>query len=292
MKCDSPETDLMLADDGCLWLDRRWREPLARAGLERFGQVMHGSEGHCLRAMADRENWWLQLPAADPEANRFYLKKHHVRTWESRVRARLGKGPGQTAAGIEARNIRRLAREGIDTMRLVAFGQRLDKNGTVESLVMTEELTGFEPLDDFVIRRFTGGPLDRTRPRRAADDELRTLIRRVAELVSRFHAAGYNHRDLYCCHLFVREPRPGRFELRLIDLQRVEHRRRWRRRWIVKDLAQLAYSAPRGRIKAAHKMAFLRDYLGVTKLGPREKRFIRRVVAKQQRMERKKGLYR
>jgi hypothetical protein len=108
--------------------------------------------------------------------------------------------------------------------------------------------------------------------------------------VRRFHAAGYNHRDLYCCHLFVREAAPGRFAMRMIDLQRVQHRRWLRRRWIVKDLAQLAWSVPRDRIQCTQKLAFIRRYLGVAKLRPCDKRLIREVLAKLQFMERKLGI--
>ena len=96
--------------------------------------------------------------------------------------------------------------------------------------------------------------------------------------------------NFYCCHFFVREDAPGEFAIRLIDLQRVQHRRRFRRRWLVKDLAQLAYSAPRDRITRTRRLAFLRRYLGIEKLRPRDKRLIRRVLAKQKRMERRRGI--
>ena len=273
-----------------MWLDHKYRRSLARAGLDRFGSVMETAEGHCMRALADRENWRLRLHTAHRSPRGIYLKKHHVRTWASRLRARLDLGPGETAAAAEAQNVGRLARDGIDVMRLVAYGQRLHGDGLVESFVLTEELTGYEQLDHFVARRFAERELRRTLPRDKEDAELRTLIRRVAGLARRFHAAGYNHRDLYCCHFFIREAEPGRFDIRLIDLQRVERRRRWRRRWIVKDLAQLAYSAPRDRIKCTHKMAFARHYLGVEKLRPRDKRLLREVLAKQQLMEQKQGI--
>ena len=121
------------------------------------------------------------------------------------------------------------------------------------------------------------------------DHNLDRLIRQLALVVRQFHAAGYNHRDLYCCHFFVKEPVRGRFEVRLIDLQRVQRRRLFRRRWIVKDLAQLAYSAPADQIKCTHKMAFIRHYLGVRKLTAADKRLIRQVLAKQQRMQRRLG---
>jgi hypothetical protein len=53
----------------------------------------------------------------------------------------------------------------------------------------------------------------------------------------------------------------------------------------VKDLAQLAYSAPSAHVSCADRMAFLKRYLGVSKLGPGEKRLVRQVLAKQKLME-------
>jgi len=287
---DPAETGFEAADDGHMWFDGRVRGPLERAGLTQFDSVINTSRGECMRALADRENWRLRLDAAHATGRNVYLKKHHVRTLASRLRARLGMGPGETAAQTEARNVGRLSRDGIDTMRLVAYGQRLRGDGLVESFVLTEELAGYEQLDHFLARRFGRRELYRTLPRGQRDAHLYRLIARTAALARKFHTAGYNHRDLYCCHFFVRELEPGRFDVRLIDLQRVQHRRRLRRRWIVKDLAQLAYSAPRDRIKCTHKMAFVRHYLGVDRLRPRDKRLIRAVLAKQQLMEQKLGI--
>ncbi|MBN1589298.1 MAG: hypothetical protein JW888_07270 [Pirellulales bacterium] len=287
---DPAQTGLLSAGDGHMWLAPEFREPLQRAGLDRFGSVMDATDGHCMRALADRENWRLRLHAPHGSPCNAYLKKHHVRSWASRLRAKLGIGPGETAARTEARNVGQLAEEGIDTMRLVAYGERLHDNGLLESFVLTEELTGYEQLDHFLARRFDQRELHRTRSRNEMDVHLRALLRRVAEVARRFHAAGYNHRDLYGCHFFIREPRPGRFDVRLIDLQRVQRRRRLRQRWIVKDLAQLAYSAPRDRIKCTHKMAFLRHYLGVARLRPCDKRLIREILGKQQMMEQRQGI--
>jgi heptose I phosphotransferase len=236
--------------------------------------------------LADRENWRLEWRRARHPARRAYLKRHYVRTWASRFRAALGAGPGETAGRVEARNIGRLAAAGIASMELVAYGEALRPDGHVESFVLTEELEGFVPLDDFLRDGF---PAPRSGRRTDRDRELGELIRGVAATARRLHRAGYNHRDLYCCHFFVREPGGGRFQIRLIDLQRVERRRRFRRRWLVKDLAQLAYSAPRDRITRTRRLAFARHYLGVAKLRPAHKRLIRAVLAKQRWIERREG---
>jgi heptose I phosphotransferase len=211
-----------------------------------------------------------------------YLKKHHVRTWLSRLRAWLGIGPGETPARVEAENVRCLTAEGIDVMRVVAFGEKLHADGLCESFLLTEELHGYTDLREFLLRRFPPGSPQRGTARAR---DLDRLIRGVADVARRFHNAGYNHRDFYCCHFLVKETSPGEFDIRLIDLQRVQHRRRFRRRWLVKDLAQLAWSAPRDRVSCRQRVAFMRHYLGVRKLGPVEKRLIRSVLLKRRFMQ-------
>ena len=54
----------------------------------------------------------------------------------------------------------------------------------------------------------------------------------------------------------TKETSPGQFDVRLIDLQRVQRRRWFRRRWIVKDLAQLAACRPTTASAAAKRSSF------------------------------------
>lgn len=263
-----------------VWIDPEFRPALEETGLTSVGSVMQTQAGKCLRTLKDRENWRLDLPHA-PGPSGAYLKKHHVRTLGSWLRAKLRRGPGDTAGRVEARNIALLRRAGVAAMRLIAFGEQLLPTGELQSFVLTQELEGFAQLDHFLKQHFPGEQMATLRSRAA----LRTLIYDVADLASKFHRLGYNHRDLYCCHFFVKETRPARYLVHLIDLQRVEHRRRLRKRWIVKDLAQLAYSAPRDQISCSDKLAFIKRYLGVARLRPQDKRLIRQVLAKQMLME-------
>jgi len=278
---DPARLGLERAADGRMWLDGRFRTELERAGLTDFDSVMRTARGRCLRVLEDRENWRLELPRDPQPARGVYLKRHYARSWRTWLRARTGTGPAETAGSVEARNIRRLASLGIASMDLVAYGETLHRDGRLESFVLTDELAGYRPLDDFVRARFSPGA--------RRDPDLRRLIGEVASVVWRFHEGGCNHRDLYCCHVFVREEARGEYRIRLIDLQRVQHRRRFRRRWVVKDLAQLAYSAPRAWIGCRQRVAFLRHYLGVGKLRDRDKRLLGAVLAKQRRMERREG---
>lgn len=266
-----------------VWMDDEFAPSLCAAGLVDFDAFMETERGRCLRALDDRENWRLDLPHGDGGLRGVYLKKHHVRSLRWWWRARLGKPARRSPGRVEARNIHRLAQAGVAAMRLVAFGDRLHANGLLESFVLTEELAGYTQLDHFLRRRFA------ERSASSNDPTLRGLLDQIADVAARFHQAGFNHRDFYCCHFFIREDAPGAFDVRVIDLQRVERRRWFRRRWIVKDLAQLAYSAPRERVSATMRLAFVKRYLGVTKLRPVNKRLIRAVLAKQMQMEQHLG---
>lgn len=266
--------------DGAMWLDGRYRASLERAGLADFEAFMRGHGGRRLRVMNDRENWRIEPSEHIPRP--VFLKKHHVRSWRSWLRAKLGLGPGDTPGRVEARNVRRLTAHGVPVMELVAFGEKIRANGLIESFVLTEELQGYSPLDRFLPARFPDCGVAGRR-----DPDLHRLIALLAALVARLHHAGFNHRDLYCCHFFIREPAPGRFEVKLIDLQRVQHRRWFRWRWLVKDLAQLAWSAPARQVTCSQKMAFVRAYLGADKLGPSHKRLIRAVLGKEQIIDRR-----
>jgi heptose I phosphotransferase len=69
------------------------------------------------------------------------------------------------------------------------------------------------------------------------------LLAAAADLTRHLHWIGFNHRDYYLCHLFMRPANIGAQDLRIIDLQRVGYRMPLSARWIVKDLAALHYSS-------------------------------------------------
>jgi hypothetical protein len=289
-----------------VWIARRYRDVLESAGLAEFDEVMNTKAGRCLRVLPDRENWHLKSTMG------MYLKKHRARTWATRLAAALGAAPPPSPGRVEAENALALQALGIDVMPLMAYGEKLHADGRLESFLLSEELEGYRELQDFIQRWFVSGEKpspqpsattalrtvpDRSPARQAGPTPLpsaattlpavpgggtalRRLIVQVAEIARRFHAAGFNHRDFYCCHFLVKETSPGCFDVRLIDLQRVQRRRWLRRRWIVKDLAQLASMAPDDQVDCRGKILFLRTYLGVRKLRPQDKRLVRDVLWK------------
>jgi hypothetical protein len=118
----------------------------------------------------------------------------------------------------EVRGLALLGAASIPCPRLVACATLDDGR----SAVITLDLAGMKPADA------SGLTFDQ-------------IAEPTAGLVARLHSAGLHHRDLYLNHLFVDPQHPER--VALLDAARVRQLPRWfRRRWIVKDLAQFAYS--------------------------------------------------
>jgi hypothetical protein len=176
------------------------------------------------------------------------LKRHRE---ESR---RLGRA---TPAGWnEAWAWSECRRAGVGTAPLIAVGCQ-DVGDCVHSFTLTEGLLDYRPADDFA-QSLTHLPID--------DFRRRTFVESLADLARRIHAAQLFHRDFYWCHFFVHELQPGRFDVRLIDLQRVL-RPSWRRwRWRLKDLAQFTFSAPPGWLRGTERWRWFARYLGQTEI--------------------------
>ena len=240
-----------------------------------FDAVYGVSNPESIRKKKDREILTLTLSGPDG-AKRLFMKKHYPASW-------LSAPPGRT----EWENIFRLRRLGLSTPEPVATG--FDA-ATRRSFLLTEEIEGGCPLDRFLreeaAKYFQGREL-------AAF--YRRLARQLAVFIRKFHGAGYNHRDLYLCHFFIRlnqaDWKTGKgsevpFELVMLDLQRVELRRRFRRRWLVKDLAELLYSTRFVPASACDAMRFACAYWGVDRLDAKQKNFVRSVLRKVERIAR------
>lgn len=261
-----------------LFIDDRYRDVLKRGGLESFADFMSFAGGDVVKRLPSRTITRVEFASATGP-RRYFLKRHTgaVR-WRDRVRA-LCSGFSPSWGRKEWEVIRAFDQCGIPTMTSVAAGERRSRHG-FESFVMTEELAGFRSLEALVPSRYAP-PLDR-----AALAEKRAMILRVADLTRRLHGAGFNHRDWYLCHIFARREDDGTWQLRVLDLQRVDRRRWLRHRWLVKDLAALNYSAPRGVVTAGDRARFLKAYLDDARALREHRALVRAIVRKTARIRR------
>jgi len=230
-----------------------------RAGLDSVDGAFAYAGGADLSkpGLGHRRRTRIELPDGQGAAHVLYLKRYGPQGLSEATRRWWTHGRRMSPARVEFQNIRAARLAGVPTMQAVAYGEDRCLLGACRSYLIVTAVPG-EALE----RCFEAYL--------AAHDAaaVAELTGRLARMVRCLHQAGYVHRDLYASHVFLDES-AGRDDLYLIDLARMFRPRVIKRRWCVKDLAQLKYSMPAAWVNA-HWQALLADYLaGVPDCGRR-----------------------
>jgi UDP-glucose:(heptosyl)LPS alpha-1,3-glucosyltransferase len=242
---------------------------LEREKLASFTALLEGDRAEAIEYNLGRRIFRFELPEASATRG-FYLKPSHAPV-SALDRCRRLVGLPTVADGMKEWNsIVALHRRGLPVVTPVAAGQRTTRSGK-ESFVMTLALDDYLPLDRYLAMRFQP-PLGAEQLKRK-----RILIGKVAAITRHLHWAGFNHRDFYLNHLFVR---PSDGDLKIIDLQRVDHRKHWRRRWLIKDLAALHYSSLPLPLSNQDRLRFYAVYSALAENRRLRRRFLRSVLLK------------
>jgi len=185
-------------------------------------------------------------------ASRF-LKLHSGVGWGEIIKNLLQGRLPVLAATNEYRAVMALREIGVDTMSIAAYARRGGNPAAVESMIITDDLVGTISLEDYCADWANAPP---------APAILRRLVNKLADSARRMHEAGINHRDFYLCHFHLDAASLGESRLRcyLIDLHRAQLRYRTPRRWQVKDLAGLYFSAMDCGLSQRDLLRFVRTY--------------------------------
>ena len=183
----------------------------------------------------------------------YFLKLHSGIGWGEVFKNLLQARLPVLGAVNEYRAVLALQQLGVDTLSVAAFASRGFNPATVESLIVTDDLAQTVSLEDYCADWAASPPPFAVRLK---------ILRKVADSARRMHVAGINHRDFYIClfHLdeaSLAEPQP---RCHLIDLHRAQMRRRTPRRWQVKDLAGLYFSAMDCGLRRRDLLRFMRHY--------------------------------
>lgn len=177
---------------------------------------------------------------------------------------------------------RELAEANIAAPRAVAFVEEM--RGALErrSAVLLEAVAG-EPLDRLWLRLAAGGAAV-TRGLARHDFAVR-----LGRFVAAFHGTGLCHRDLYLCHIFATvDPECGTPpHFAIIDLARTHRPRLLRLRWLVKDLAQMDYSARQAGVSRTDRLRVLCAYLGLERTSQRVRWYARKIARKADSIQRR-----
>jgi len=175
-----------------------------------------------------------------------YLKLYDCERIAGRSRPRRSNRGASSPAEVEFENIEALRAAGLPIMQAVICGRDGERSCLIVTAVPGTKLETC--MNDFVGSR------------KETPEAIEAFTLDLARLVRRFHSLGYVHRDLYFSHVFLNET-DGGTELYLIDLARAFVPGWRRKRWLIKDLAQLKYSAPSRVWLSEYWATFLREYL-------------------------------
>ena len=209
-------------------------------------------EGEILRAVKARRT--LRF---NQNGQVYYAKIHRGVGWPEIIKNLLQFKWPVVGAENEWAALNRLHAIGVETMTPVAFGLKGQDPAHLHSFIITEELANTRSLEDVCANWKSSPPAFRLK---------KALIERLASMVGQMHRHGINHRDCYICHFHLDmafDPNafaPEDLHVYVIDLHRAQLRNRTPRRWIVKDVGGLYFSAMDIGLTRADRMRFIRAY--------------------------------
>ena len=160
--------------------------------VDAFDYIMQ-LDGEMFREIANRRT--LRFILND---KRYFLKAHYGVGWKEIIKNLLTFRLPVLGARNEWRAIQTLTQMGVETMTLVAYGERGLNPARRQSFVITEALEDTESLEDFCDDWETSPPATKSALRLK-----RALIFRVATMARDMHMSGINHRDFYICHFLL-----------------------------------------------------------------------------------------
>ena len=180
----------------------------------------------------------------DLDKHSYYLKTHTGVGWQEILKNILYFRMPVLGAMNEWHGIHHLNRLGIKTLTAAGYGTVGGNPAKRRSFILTDEIMNTVSLEELCDDWLVNPP--------RKPDEIRFkrwLITRTAQIARDIHNSGANHRDFYLCHFLLKRGYTDRkldtekTQLYVIDLHRMQIRKRTPTRWVVKDIAGLYFSS-------------------------------------------------
>ena len=191
----------------------------------------------------------------------FYVKRHLGCGWGEVLKEWYRFRKPVVSARTEWEGAALLEAAGVRVPNVIGKGERGRYPHAIESFIVLDALENCTTLE-----HFKHGWMETTGTRWVAVK--RALIDEVARVGQTMHRQGINHRDFYINHFLINRDLISNWQkgqsipLNLIDLHRVQYRRRVPKRWLIKDLASLLFSALDAGLTSTDYIRYLRVYLG------------------------------
>lgn len=259
-------------DAGRLTVNRECADVFRANGLTTFDSLMNYAGGTVAKnVLRERTTTRFDILNRHGVSQAFYIKRHGRPPWKEYVKPLFRLTTPILGARNEWNAILRFHELGIPTMVPVCLG---DDGKT--SFLVTRSLEGFQKLSEWMTSHLA------SLPKNGDIAKVRGILHRVAEIARTMHNAGLHHQDFYLTHLLLPldESAAG---IHVIDLGRVRSKQTLGTRWIVKDLAQLNYSAHC--VSRSDRKRFLNAYLG-HRTTRQDRRLLTRIEKKSQAIAR------
>lgn len=211
-------------------------------------EYLKNISGTVARAMPGRTTLRIVL-----DGQHYYRKWHSGVGWREIIKNLLALRLPVIGASNEWYALNKLAALNIPSLTPLAYGKRGYNPARQESFIVTAELANMIKLEAL----FKQNALSFTHKR--------LVIAEVARMARAMHTAGINHRDFYLCH-FLLDPSSLTANTKqaprivLVDLHRAQLRAKVPRRWQIKDLGGLYFSALDMNFSRRDVWYFLRVY--------------------------------
>lgn len=210
-------------------------------------------EGEIYKAKDNRKVMRFEL-----DGRALFLKIHQGIGWKEAIKNLLQLKLPITGASNEWLAINYLQANGIQTMTAVGYGCRGWNPVDKLSFLVTKELANTVTLENHCREWLTQPPTFCHRLQ---------VVNQLAGIAKKMHHIGVNHRDFYLCH-FLLTPAPAptseHLNIFLVDLHRAQMRATVPKRWLVKDIGSLYYSALEVGVTHKDILRFIRLYSGKT----------------------------
>lgn len=268
------------------FIDPQYRAALGRLGLTSVEAVFSFGAAEdlakkTLAAFRSRLKFEIDAPGSSRPTTVF-LKRYNFPPAAHQLRNWLAARARRSCGVLEYTVTSELSAAGIGTPKPICYGEQWGTLFEKRSFIITEKIPEAEALERKLPDCFNGLATTENLQRR------RDFIVRLARFIKKFHETGYRHRDLYFSHIFYSD----RGSFFLIDLARAFRPIVLGRRFQIKDLAQVYYSAPGRHFSRTDRLRFYLAYAGRSELTRRDRVFLRDVIDKAERIarrERKRG---
>ena len=236
-----------------------WQSQLSKKQLHKFDQLWQ-LKLEWFEAPNIRRGGWsgvIKYPFSTTEAkeSNLFIKRqenHISRTWRHPL-------SGIPTFQKEYDNLRRFHHFGIPTQDWVYYGSRVI-NGSVQAILVTEELAGYYPLDEALPDNGMG--LIENWQHRCS------LLSAVAKATNKMHQHHIQHNSLYPKHIFAKPLGTG-WDVKFIDLEKAK-RRLFKNTAILRDLSTLRRHTLDWTTK--EQVYFFKAYVNESTLSPKSKK--------------------